>query len=140
MFLSMFVYLFLFFFFKQKTAYEMRISDWSSDVCSSDLHEGLRHQGRWRAPGPHRLPQGAGGAECGRNDREFLAMMNDMMSGGGGLLMWGMGIFWLLVFVVLVLAAAALVMYLFFDHRPRRDEDRKSVVSGKSVSGSVDLG
>src|SRR3546814_2795141 len=26
-----------FFFFKQKTAYEMRISDWSSDVCSSDL-------------------------------------------------------------------------------------------------------
>src|SRR3546814_4607697 len=30
------------FFFKQKTAYEMRISDWSSDVCSSDL--------RWRPP------------------------------------------------------------------------------------------
>src|SRR3546814_6723488 len=29
--------LFFFFFFKQKTAYEMRISDWSSDVCSSDL-------------------------------------------------------------------------------------------------------
>src|SRR3546814_15838502 len=31
----------LFFFFKQKTAYELRISDWSSDVCSSDLF-GLR--------------------------------------------------------------------------------------------------
>src|SRR3546814_1660951 len=30
----------LFFFFKQKTAYEMRISDWSSDVCSSDLVSG----------------------------------------------------------------------------------------------------
>src|SRR3546814_3384211 len=30
----------LFFFFKQKTAYEMRISDWSSDVCSSDLAVG----------------------------------------------------------------------------------------------------
>src|SRR3546814_8520243 len=29
-----------FFFFKQKTAYEMRISDWSSDVCSSDLPNG----------------------------------------------------------------------------------------------------
>src|SRR3546814_19904098 len=29
--------MFVFFFFKQKTAYEMRISDWSSDVCSSDL-------------------------------------------------------------------------------------------------------
>src|SRR3546814_1576664 len=27
----------IFFFYKQKTAYEMRISDWSSDVCSSDL-------------------------------------------------------------------------------------------------------
>src|SRR3546814_509858 len=51
----------MFFFFKQKTAYEMRISDWSSDVCSSDLeqqrhalhrqpdldgyHRRLRHQG-----------------------------------------------------------------------------------------------
>src|SRR3546814_8826908 len=33
-----------FFFFKQKTAYEMRISDWSSDVCSSDL----LHRGRLR--------------------------------------------------------------------------------------------
>src|SRR3546814_16179898 len=31
---------FVFFFFKQKTAYEMRISDWSSDVCSSDLLAG----------------------------------------------------------------------------------------------------
>src|SRR3546814_5200773 len=31
------MYLELIFFFKQKTAYEMRISDWSSDVCSSDL-------------------------------------------------------------------------------------------------------
>src|SRR3546814_1134865 len=29
----------LVFFLKQKTAYEMRISDWSSDVCSSDLHD-----------------------------------------------------------------------------------------------------
>src|SRR3546814_5295225 len=32
------VFYFDFFFFKQKTAYEMRISDWSSDVCSSDLY------------------------------------------------------------------------------------------------------
>src|SRR3546814_10363696 len=30
---------YFFFFFKQKTAYEMRISDWSSDVCSSDLQD-----------------------------------------------------------------------------------------------------
>src|SRR3546814_1529981 len=32
------LYVWFFFFFKQKTAYEMRISDWSSDVCSSDLN------------------------------------------------------------------------------------------------------
>src|SRR3546814_6025969 len=44
-FVSDVVYSFLYdhrnavFFFKQKTAYEMRISDWSSDVCSSDLRE-----------------------------------------------------------------------------------------------------
>src|SRR3546814_9459284 len=34
-----------FFFFKQKTAYEMRISDWSSDVCSSDLSPRPRNAG-----------------------------------------------------------------------------------------------
>src|SRR3546814_2691357 len=32
------LFVFIFFLFKQKTAYEMRISDWSSDVCSSDLY------------------------------------------------------------------------------------------------------
>src|SRR3546814_3643194 len=35
---------FPFFFFKQKTAYEMRISDWSSDVCSSDLNYRTGHR------------------------------------------------------------------------------------------------
>src|SRR3546814_21041267 len=40
-----------FFFFKQKTAYEMRISDWSSDVCSSDLSHGQRR--RRHAAGDH---------------------------------------------------------------------------------------
>src|SRR3546814_6557034 len=45
-----------FFFFKQKTAYEMRISDWSSDVCSSDLPAArtnpairTRNAARWNA-------------------------------------------------------------------------------------------
>src|SRR3546814_12595182 len=37
------VSLLLVFFFKQKTAYEMRISDWSSDVCSSDLVSIVRY-------------------------------------------------------------------------------------------------
>src|SRR3546814_2036514 len=40
-------YSFCFFFFKQKTAYEMRISDWSSDVCSSDL-ERIGGKDLWR--------------------------------------------------------------------------------------------
>src|SRR3546814_7006790 len=38
--ISEFLFISFFFFFKQKTAYEMRISDWSSDVCSSDLAGG----------------------------------------------------------------------------------------------------
>src|SRR3546814_3715366 len=37
----------LFFFFKQKTAYELRISDWSSDVCSSDLTPGPPNERRF---------------------------------------------------------------------------------------------
>src|SRR3546814_10964626 len=38
----------VFFFFKQKTAYEMRISDWSSDVCSSDLNAfTIMVEGKW---------------------------------------------------------------------------------------------
>src|SRR3546814_6313916 len=41
LYVCVFVVVFLFF-FKQKTAYERRISDWSSDVCSSDL--GVRHR------------------------------------------------------------------------------------------------
>src|SRR3546814_6231200 len=39
--LLLFLFFVLFFFFKHKTAYEMCISDWSSDVCSSDLPKGL---------------------------------------------------------------------------------------------------
>src|SRR3546814_3137398 len=46
------------FFFKQKTAYEMRISDWSSDVCSSDLFVVARKdRGRPR----HQIEQALGG-------------------------------------------------------------------------------
>src|SRR3546814_12368156 len=43
----------MFFFFKQKTAYEMRISDWSSDLCSSDLpHAAGRARPTRKAPAP----------------------------------------------------------------------------------------
>src|SRR3546814_6578092 len=61
---------FVVFFFKQKTAYELRISDWSSDVCSSDLARGRprpEDRARWRgmlrlASRPLGLPMIAFGA------------------------------------------------------------------------------
>src|SRR3546814_14411561 len=46
------------FFFKQKTAYEMRISDWSSDVCSSDLHRRFLRQRRRAKRGGDRREAG----------------------------------------------------------------------------------
>src|SRR3546814_10396004 len=48
------------FFFKQKTAYEMRISDWSSDVCSSDLPRLLSRIYRGRPFGRRRPCRGCG--------------------------------------------------------------------------------
>src|SRR3546814_2385987 len=55
-----------FFFFKQKTAYDMRISDWSSDVCSSDLG--------YRRPRPPCSARGARhDAARRRSDREIKA-------------------------------------------------------------------
>src|SRR3546814_4999560 len=71
------------FFFKQKTAYEMRISDWSSDVCSSDLGgragggdllDGLRGEVRQ----PHDCA--AGGGRAGHRD---LAVGVDRLYAGG---------------------------------------------------------
>src|SRR3546814_7789582 len=53
-----------FFFFKQKTAYEMRISDWSSDVCSSDLAKRLH-------PFPAQFGEKAGGM---RDKRRFTGL------------------------------------------------------------------
>src|SRR3546814_15915122 len=58
------VVLLYFFFFKQKTAYEMRISDWSSDVCSSDLRQsGRRRLGRGRLPVHGRAGRNPDGAD-----------------------------------------------------------------------------
>src|SRR3546814_14942228 len=96
------------FFFKQKTAYEMRISDWSSDVCSSDLPAGaggagLRDHGGVERIDPRRAllgrSPGPGGQVCSPHRGA------DRGAGGAPV-----------------------------------DQDRKSVVSGKSVSVRVDLG
>src|SRR3546814_4841284 len=66
-----------FFFFKQKTAYEMRISDWSSDVCSSDLACGF---GRRNRASPAVTGGGvAGGKCCNAAGRPG----NDTVPGGG---------------------------------------------------------
>src|SRR3546814_2161989 len=61
------------FFFKQKTAYEMRISDWSSDVCSSDLH--LRRR-----------------AGQGETARKGVAQLAGQPAGDGGIVGGGAGI------------------------------------------------
>src|SRR3546814_1193747 len=61
-----------FFFFKQNTAYDMRISDWSSDVCSSDLQAGaasfalplLWRGARHLQPGLDGLPLDTGGGDA----------------------------------------------------------------------------
>src|SRR3546814_12097191 len=57
----------VFFFFKQKTAYEMRISDWSSDVCSSDLGDVAVGTDEWK--GRVRRPA----VQEHRHDRQRLA-------------------------------------------------------------------
>src|SRR3546814_13942578 len=77
--------MFAIFFFKQKTAYELRISDWSSDVCSSDLHPGqyARQQqrrgpplaARWgeqRGVGRHQLSRTAAEAAEESGDRKSV--------------------------------------------------------------------
>src|SRR3546814_10532236 len=66
-----------FFFFKQKTAYEMRISDWSSDVCSSDLSIG-------RFPACHPWPCArppTGVVSALPSSRTGLAMIHDSILG-----------------------------------------------------------
>src|SRR3546814_11043294 len=60
----------MFFFFKQKTAYEVRISDWSSDVCSSDL-PGPPPAGT-PSPGPSRPRRAAPPGRCGRRRRRAV--------------------------------------------------------------------
>src|SRR3546814_11359927 len=65
------------FFFKQKTAYEVRISDWSSDVCSSDLqhHVALAVVGAQILDGPvsWRIVPGRSGGAVGEGDDDEVA-------------------------------------------------------------------
>src|SRR3546814_3185649 len=76
-----------FFFFKQKTAYEMRISDWSSDVCSSDLDGLLLHQRTDRAVDLLGHLRGGGKAARARDQLEVggLQLEVDRAAGEAGL-------------------------------------------------------
>src|SRR3546814_9859545 len=58
------------FFFKQKTAYEMRISDWSSDVCSSDLNQAG-------------LERTQNDVLSGDDDRLFVSRLVDLVNNSG---------------------------------------------------------
>src|SRR3546814_14818801 len=89
----------LFFFYRQKTAYEMRISDWSSDVCSSDL--GQRTASSRRAAREDRGSNDTADARRHRENRRVRCRHRASLAYRG---------------------------------------DRKSVVWGKSVSVSVELG
>src|SRR3546814_13008033 len=103
---STLIYYEYFFFFKQKTAYEMRISDWSSDVCSSDLAVRLPRPPHQEA----QFPRPVDPAHQRRRPRarpDLLPVYERHQAG------W---------------------------YRARPQGDRKSVVSGKSVSVRVDLG
>src|SRR3546814_7484671 len=75
------VSLFLFF-FKQKTAYEMRISDWSSDVCSSDLH---RHP-VGKGPAEHRRVEGMRAFLVGRRQLVPVALAHAVAAERGAVL------------------------------------------------------
>src|SRR3546814_18491077 len=97
------------FFFKQKTAYELRISDWSSDVCSSDLSCGGHDQTRRRRPFHPGAVLRAHSPQIPRAEHHLEPAESCHAHG------WTEG------------GAVA-------------RQDRKSVVSGKSVSVRVDLG
>src|SRR3546814_2521775 len=65
------LYVFYFFFFKQKTAYEMRISDWSSDVCSSDLVDAAGSRQAGAEDGGDEARRHQGFKHCARDHREL---------------------------------------------------------------------
>src|SRR3546814_2805326 len=115
------------FFFKQKTAYEMRISDWSSDVCSSDLQFG------WDVlPAAQDIPEDeavAAPADAAADVLQTIAADEAMVLEGSPSTGAGSSIPpW---------SAAHPYVNLYTHKNPI---DRKSVVSGQSVSVRVDLG
>src|SRR3546814_18257764 len=140
-----------FFFFKQKTAYEMRISDWSSDVCSSDLMvvepaaaaaAAARHtedQARQMADALDAMATHGLATEQGRAaDQRFHSLVieaarNQLLSPLSSSIM--AAVEWTTIFQQPLRALPRAPMT---EHRAPRD--RKNVVMGKSVSVRVDRG
>src|SRR3546814_14881209 len=126
----------MFFFVKQKTAYEMRISDWSSDVCSSDLDQPPRPRPRSAADRHHLGPHGRRGqprdpGQAGTDEAAagLSLLVRRRLQGHEGICrLCGGG------------AAAGGDLHLSDPCLAVRQLDRKSVVEGKSVSVRVDLG
>src|SRR3546814_14002707 len=131
-----------FFFFKQKTAYEMRISDWSSDVCSSDLDR-LFHPHKTQHPraGDERLNMDIRAAEISKVIKDQIANfgtqaqvieVGTVLSVGDGIArIHGLDNVQDGEMVEFANGVQGMALNL---------EDRESVVKGKSVSVSVELG
>src|SRR3546814_13757762 len=123
----------LMFFFKQKTAYEMRISDWSSDVCSSDLHHPPMVQADAGAQGGHHRPV-----------RRTILPLMDLLSGGRGhrVRTWRHGELPGPICSRPPLPADHPRLYAGGGKRPSGPliQDRTSVGEGQSVSVRFDLG
>src|SRR3546814_14965320 len=122
-----------FFFFKQKTAYELRISDWSSDVCSSDLPSRRSGRRSFRLSLSISATAGCVGfiyTSPARTARAMIRLFKHYVP--NAVLLLG------LLDIILLLAAAELGWVI----RAHQIDlaDRKSVVEGKSVSVRVDLG
>src|SRR3546814_11491049 len=132
----------LFVFFNQKTAYEMRISDWSSDVCSSDLTRlgllPLDGEAAAASPEACRLRRLPAVGDARRGDRRAARLRAVLQARllpreplGGAVPVARRH-------VVPRRAARGAGGHRPLRAQPRRD--RKSVVSGKSVDGRVSLG
>src|SRR3546814_20479778 len=105
------------FVFEQKTAYEVRISDWSSDVCSSDL--------LFASSNNHALASSTGAGIDRANALEATSSAAPRLT---------------IHFFILLLFSVFSSLQAATGSRPCDRLDRKSVVSGKSVTVSVDLG
>src|SRR3546814_16583444 len=107
--------MYYFFFFKQKTAYEMRISDWSSDVCSSDLNAATK---------PTAIIAVSSELSCARAFHRSRTVAPSIV-----------------VMARKNENSAAVLRSTPSNSAPRMvAPDRRSVVQGKSVSVRVDLG